>query len=203
MMKLHGFRGTRTSRVEWMLQELGVDYEFVKVDILSGEHKQPGHLGRHAHGLVPSFEDGGTRIIESTAAVLHLADKFADKGLAPALGTPERARYYELAVYAVSTLDETVVPLFFHKVLFPPERRSAAVVDEKTPIWNVAGKLLTERLGDGPFFLGKSFSAVDVIVGYDIGLAEKAGLLSDFPKLHEYAQRITSRDAYKKAYAQG
>lgn len=201
MMKLFGFRGTRSSRVEWLLQELGADYELVKVDLLTGEHKKPEHAKRHAHSLVPALEDGDVRIIESAAMCLYLADKFADKGLAPAPSSPERARYYQLAVYAVSTLDTTVVPLYFHKVIYPPERRSAELVAEKTPTWETAAAFLTEQLGDAPYFNGATFGAVDVIVGYDIALAMKSGLLDKHPALAAYAERVTSREAFKKAHA--
>ena len=200
-MKLFGFKGTRSNRVEWMLREVGADYEFVKVDLLSGEHKKPDHTRRHTHGLVPAFEDGNVHIIESAAACLYLADKLADKGLAPAPSSPERARYYQLAFYAVSTLDETVVPLFFQKVIYPPEKRSPEVVDKKMPIWETAAAFLTQQLGEGPYLLGKSFSAVDVIVGYDLALAAKAGLLKGHPALEAYTERVTSREAFKKAYA--
>ena len=200
-MKLFGFKGTRSNRVEWMLQELGVDFEFVKVDLQTGEHKKPDHVERHAHALVPTFEDGNVRIIESTAAVLYLADKFADKKLAPPLDSSERARYYQLAVYAVSTLDESVVPLFFHTVLFPPEKRKQAVVDEKMPIWNTAAGFLTRQLGEGPFMLGKTFSAADVIVGYDVAVAARAGLLKGHPALENYAGRLASRAAFQKVFA--
>lgn len=200
-MKLFGFKGTRSNRVEWMLQEVGAAYDFVKVDLLSGEHRKPDHVGRHAHALVPAFEDGNVHIIESAAACLYLADKLADKGLAPAAGSPERARYYQLSVYAVSTLDETVVPLFFQKVVYPPEQRKPEVVDQKMPIWETAAAFLTRELGEGPYFLGKSFSAVDVIVGYDLALAAKAGLLKGHPALEAYTERVTSREAFKKAYA--
>lgn len=198
-MKLFGFKGTRSNRVEWMLREVGADYEFVKVDLLTGEHKKPDHTKRHTHGLVPAFEDGNVHIIESAAACLYLADKLADKGLAPAPGSPERARYYQLAFYAVSTLDETVVPLYFQKVVYPAEKRSPAVVDQKMPIWETAAAFLTQQLGEGPYFLGKSFSAVDVIVGYDLALAAKAGLLKGHPALEAYTERVTSREAFKKA----
>ena len=200
-MKLFGFKGTRSNRVEWMLREVGADYELVKVDLLTGEHKKPDHTKRHTHGLVPAFEDGNVHIIESAAACLYLADKLADKGLAPAPGSPERARYYQLAFYAVSTLDETVVPLFFQKVVYPPEKRKPEVVDQKLPIWETAAAFLTQQLGEGPYFLGKSFSAVDVIVGYDLALAAKAGLLKGHPALEAYTERVTSREAFKKAYA--
>lgn len=200
-MKLFGFKGTRSNRVEWMLHEVGASYELVKVDLRAGAHKSPDHVGRHAHGLVPAFEDGDVRIIESAAACLYLADKFADKGLAPAPSSPERARYYQFAFYAVSTLDESVVPLYFQKVVFPPERRKQEVVDAKMPTWETAADFLTRELGENPYLLGKSFSAADVIVGYDLALAAKAGLLAGRPGLEAYVGRLTSRDAFKRAYA--
>jgi glutathione S-transferase len=200
-MKLFGFKGTRSNRVEWMLREGGAAYDFVKVDLQTGEHKKPDHTKRHSHGLVPAFEDGNVHIIESAAACLYLADKLAEKGLAPAPGSPERARYYQLAFYAVSTLDETVVPLYFQKVVFPPEKRSPAVVDQKLPIWETAAAFLTRQLGEGPYLLGTTFSAVDVIVGYDLALAAQAGLLKGHPVLEAYTERVTSREAFKKAYA--
>lgn len=200
-MKVFGFKNSRSNRVEWMLHELGVGYELVKVDLLSGEHKKPEHVARHGHGLVPALEDGDVRMIESAASVLYLADKFADKGLAPPLSSPARARYYQLAFYAVSTLDESVVPLFFHTALYPPEKRQQAVVDAKMPVWETAAALLTRELGDAPYFLGKTFSAVDVVVGYDLALAARTGLLAKHPALAAYTERITSREAFKKAYS--
>jgi glutathione S-transferase len=200
-MKLFGFKGTRSNRVEWMLREVGADYDLVKVDLLRGEHKAPDHARRHAHGLVPAFEDGDVRIIESAAATLYVADKFVDKGFAPSSGTAARARYYQLAFYAVSTLDETVIPLFFQKCILPPEKQTPAIVDAKLPVWETAAAFLERELGDGPFFLGQSFTAADVIVGYDLDLAAKAGLLEGHPKLAAYVDRVRSRPAFEKAYA--
>lgn len=200
-MKLYGFRGTRSSRVEWMLLELGAEYDFVKVDLLSGEHKKAEHVQRHAHALVPAFEDDNVHIIESAAACLYLADKFGDKGLAPAPSSPERARYYQLAVYAVSTLDETVVPLFFQKVVYSAEKRSPEVVEKKMPVWETAAAFLTRELGEAPYFNGKTFGAIDVIVGYDLALAARSGLLEGHPALAAYAERVTSREAFKAAHA--
>ncbi len=200
-MKLYGFKGTRSNRVEWMLREVGADYELVKVDLLTGAHKTPDHTRRHAHGLVPSFEDGDVRIIESAAAALYVADKFADRGFAPPIGSAARARYYQLAFYAVSTLDETVVPLYFEKCILPPERQTRAIVEKKMPVWETAAAFLERELGDQPFFLGAAFTAADVVVGYDLDLAAKAGLLEGHPLLEAYIERVRSRPAFQKAYA--
>lgn len=200
-MKLYGFKNSRSNRVEWMLQELGLPYELVKDDLLAGEQKRADHVARHQHALVPALEDGDVRMIEATAMCLYLADKHAEKGLAPATSSPARARYYQFAVYAASTLDETVIPIFFHTALFPPEKRDASVVEAKMQIWETASQLLTRELGESPFLLGKTFSAADVIVGYDIALAARIGLLAKAPALAAYAERLTSREAFKKAYA--
>ena len=62
---------------------LGAPYEFVQVEIMKGAHKQPEYLAKYPHGRVPYFEDDGTVILESCAAVMYLADKFADEKLAP------------------------------------------------------------------------------------------------------------------------
>ena len=56
MIKLHGFRGTRSTRVEWLLQELGVPYEFVLVDLRKGEHKHESYARLHPHSYVPYLE---------------------------------------------------------------------------------------------------------------------------------------------------
>ena len=71
----------------------------------------------------------------------------------------------------------------------------------RRPIWEAAAQLLVRELGDSPYLLGKTFSAADIIVGYDIALAARTGLLAKYPTLAAYAERITSREAFKKAYA--
>ena len=97
--------------------------------------------------------------------------------MAPAPGSKDRARYYQDALYAVSTIDETVIPIYFHTVVLPPPARKPEVIEQKMPTWNTAASFLTRELGEGPFLFGKTFGAMDVIVGYDMVLAQEAGLL--------------------------
>lgn len=199
MIRLHGFRGTRATRVEWLLQELGVPYEFVLVDLRKGEHKQDPYARLHPHSYVPYLEDGDLRMIESAAMCLHLADKYSDTGMAPPPGTAQRARYYELIVHAVSMLDENVIPMYFHLHILPPEKRDPKVVEKCKPRWLEAATFLEERLGDGPFLLGHKFTAADAAVGYDLFLALKVGLLDGHPKLKAYTERLAERPAFQKA----
>lgn len=199
-IQLHGLPGTRSTRAAWLLEELGVPYEQKLVQFSKGEHKQPPHLARQPHGLVPAINLGHGPMIESAAMCLALADQHADKGLAPALTSPARARYYEAIVYAVSTLDETVIPIYFHRKVLPEAQRDPKLVDAKLPTWKVAANLLTKRLGDRKFLVGDSFTAADVVVGYDLILGLEVGLLEEHPKLKAYTLSLLARPAIKKVF---
>jgi glutathione S-transferase len=200
VIKLYGFPGTRSSRVQWLLEEAKAPYELVVVDITKGAHKQPEHVARHPHGLVPAYEDGSLRLIESTAMCLHVADSFPDAKLAPAPGTPERARYYELIAYTLSTVDDAVVPTYLQLRFTPEEKRDAALIAKNKATFETAANFFVRELGKGPFMLGAAFSAADVIVGYDLALAAQIGLLEKHPTLSEYTARLIERPAFKKAH---
>ncbi|MBK6693823.1 MAG: glutathione S-transferase family protein [Myxococcales bacterium] len=197
---LHGVPGTRSTRAQWLLEELGVPYEHHKLDFMKGEHKGEAHLARHRHGLVPSMDLGTGPMIESAAMCLALADFHENKLLAPKPTSPARARYYEAIVYAISTLDECVIPLYFHKKVLPEAQRDAQVIAAKEPTWKVAADVLTDRLGDKPYLCGQDFTAADVVVGYDLVLALEIGLLKNHLKLADYTQRLMARPAFKRAF---
>jgi glutathione S-transferase len=197
-MKLFGFPGTRSNRIQWVLEEAQIPYEYVKVNLLEGAHKRPEHMARHPHGYVPVLEDGGLTLIESAAMCMHVADM--KNVLAPAIGTPERARYYQFVVYAVAVLDENVIPLYFHMHLLPEAKRQKPIVERCLPIWAQSAAYLEKQLGQGPWLLGSEFTVADVAVGYDLTLAAQIGLLSDQPGLREYAGRLADRPAFKKVF---
>lgn len=199
-MKLYRFPGTRANRPQWVIEELGLDCEYVDVNVMKGEHKTPGYYEMHPHGLLPVLEDGDLRMIESAAMVMHLADKHPEGHLAPAPGTPERAMYYQYIVYAVSTLDEHVIPIFFHSVLLPADKRRPEVVERSRPVWGHAAKFLERCLSGRPYLVGDKFSAADICVGYDLMLAQQAGLLDGHETLKDYTHRLTERPAFKRAY---
>jgi glutathione S-transferase len=199
-IQLHGLPGTRSTRAAWLLEELGVPYELKLVQFSKGEHKQPSHLALQPHGLVPAIDLGNGPMIESAAMCLALADQYADKGLAPALASPARARYYEAIVYAISTLDETIIPIYFHRKVLPDAQRDPKVVDAKLPTWRVAADLLTKRLGDRKFLVGDSFTAADVVVGYGLILGLEVGLLEGYSKLEAYTKSLLGRPAIKKVF---
>jgi len=90
---------------KWMLDECGVAYEIVPIDVKKREHKTPEFLQINPAGKLPALVDGDSRIFENTAICLYLGDKFPEAKLAPKIGAPERGRYLSLMVYSTSQLE--------------------------------------------------------------------------------------------------
>src|SRR5262245_13357522 len=123
-MKLYYAPKTRATRCRWLLEEMGVPYELVQLDLSKGGHKPPGYLEANPHGAVPALTDGDLTMIESSAICMYLVDKFPEKKMAPPPGTPERGRFYQWMVYAVATVEPPVLDYAMNTGGLPDEQRS-------------------------------------------------------------------------------
>lgn len=195
------FPGTRGTRVRWMLEEAGEKYEISPLDFRAGAHKQPGYLALHPHGLVPAAKLEGITLIESAAMCLHLADTHPEANLAPAIGTIERAQYYQWVTYAVATLDAPLVTAILNAIVFPEPRRDAAKIAEGKKTWDVAGPFLEKAIDGKTWLLGEQFTAADVVLGYDVRIAATLGWIEKTSALGAYAERLAARPAFQRAYA--
>ncbi len=90
-MKLYEFGPTRSIRVRWTLQELGVPFEAITVNVMAGEHRSPEFLQLNPAGKLPVLVDGDFVLTESIAAVLYLAEKYPEKGFHAGGAAPARA----------------------------------------------------------------------------------------------------------------
>src|SRR5919112_3078705 len=104
-MKLYYNPQSRAAIAKWMLDECDVDYEIVPIDLQKREHKTPDFLEINPAGKLPALVDGDSRIFESAAICLYLADRFPEANLAPEIDAPERGRYLSLMVYSTSQLE--------------------------------------------------------------------------------------------------
>ncbi len=189
---------TRATRVAFMLEELGVPYERVVLDFAKGEHKTPEYLRIHPHGWVPALVDGETIIHETAAICLHLADRFADRGLAPPVGSPERGTYYQWVVYSVATVEPSLADVFF-QLERPAEQRDEAILRSARERFGLAAAVLASALRGRTYLLGEQFSAADVMVGAMLVWAGAMGLLQGQPELEAYVGRIRSRPAFGRS----
>jgi len=196
-MKLYYVPKTRSTRPRWMLEELGIPYELVRLE----PGKDTGsaeHLERQPLGHVPVLEDGPNRVFESAAICLYLADKYPEKKLVPPMGTPERGLVYQWLFFAMTELEPPLVALTeARKAGWPGE----AAASEARARFAKAVAALEPILAKRPYLLPSDFSVADVVVGAVLGWAQAVRLLEGLPAVGAYVSRLLARPAWQRARA--
>jgi glutathione S-transferase len=184
-----------------LLREVGAPFDLVILDKEHGEHKAAAYLKLNPMGRVPTLVDGDLVVFESAAICLHLVDKHPDSGLAPPVGTPERARFYQWLVYLTNTVQADMMPYFYPDRFAPPEaadRVKAIMVDRLMGHF----ALLDGELAGRDHLLGERVSAVDVylfmLARWTRHMPRKA---RDLPNLGPYLARIHARPSVQAVYA--
>ena len=193
-MKLYWCPRTRASRAIWALEEACVPYERVHIDIsVPLERRDAGFLRASPMGKVPALEDGETRLADSAAIALYVADRYAAGRLAPAVDAPTRGRFLYWTFYGPGVME----PAMAEKAGgWAPHRSRNGWGDFDSMIHT-----LEQGLGDGPWLLGETFTAADVVVGSTVAFMRMFGMLPDSAPLNAYADRCVARPAYRKAMA--
>lgn len=199
MIKLYYANFTRATRPRWLLEELAVPFELVRVDMKAGAHKEPHYIESvHPHGAVPAAEIEGKHIIESGAIVAALADRFLDKGLAPKPDSPERAWYFQWLFYA----QVTVEPALIHMVEVTQAAAAGAPhVDavKRAAHWQTVLAVVEKALDKKDWIMGQRFSAVDCVLGSLLVWASSAKLITGCAAITAYVDRCKARPAYVRA----
>jgi len=183
-MKLYFNPQSRAVISKWMLDECGADYEVVPIDFTKGEHKQPEFLKINPAGKLPALADGDTKVFESAAICLYLADKFPQANLAPKIDAPERGRYLSLMVYSTSQLE----PALGDALLGGQTSPQRGWTDFET-----CKKVIEGELGGGPYLFGNWFTAADVMIGSMFIWKRIFGAPPDGPKLEAYVDHLLAR----------
>jgi glutathione S-transferase len=184
---------TRSSRVLWLLEEIGEPYELT--EIAGAQRRSAEHVRRHPLGRVPALELGdGTTMFESAAICLQLADLDPAAGLIGPLGSADRARVYQWVLFAVAELE---APLF----RWIRELGEGTTESPAHDRFADAAAALESALGDHDWLLGSHFTVADVMCASVLEGAASRELLGPWPGLEAYVQRSESRPAYAKAAA--
>jgi glutathione S-transferase len=199
-VKLYGYRNGRTLRALWTLEEVGAKYEYVEVDLFSGEGREPSFLKINPGGKVPVLDDDGMIVTESAAICMHLAEKFPESRLLPPPGTPERTACYRWISFVLTELDAPLWTIAKHRFALPRERRVPSAIE--TASWEVRNvlKVFAEGLGTKPYLAADSFTVADIIAGHTLSWA-KSARFSLPESLEAYLQALLTRDAAVRARA--
>ena len=191
-MKLYGFGPTRSLRALWGLKELDADFEFIPVNLLTGEHRQPDFLRLNPAGKVPVLVDGDIVIPESAAIVLYLADKYPEKRFLPA-GVKERAQVYRWVMFAVTELEQPLWRISKHTALYPKDQRLAAYIVLAKEEFRAMAAILDSHLEGRRFIVGDSLTVADCVTAYLVDWANEFHLIDDFSQLQAYLERMYAR----------
>jgi glutathione S-transferase len=192
---------TRSGRVRWMLEELGVAYDLRAIDLEGGENNKVEYRRIHPLGEVPALVDDDLIVLDTTAICMYLADRFPDRQMAPPVGSPDRARYYQWLSIATGVVEPIVQTIFDTTVVSPDPERSPPILAAAMKRWREVGKMLDVAMGGRAYFVGERLTAVDILLGSILMWAGQMDLLDDLPDLKSYAHYLASRGAYKRAAA--
>ncbi len=191
--RLYYMPRTRSSRVLWMLEEIGAPYELTEVR--GAQRRSEEHLRRHPLGRVPALQlsDGAT-MFESAAICLQLADLNPDAGLIGPVGSTERGLVYQWVVFAVSELE---APL----CRWIGELADGAADSPAHDRFTEAAAAIQSALAGPDWLVDDRFSVADVMCASVLQGAKARALLRPWPGLEDYVQRSEARPACARAAA--
>ena len=191
-MQLYEFAPTRSIRVRWTLQELGVEFESIPVNMIAGEHRRPEFLKINPAGKLPVLVDGEVVLTESVAIVLYLAEKYSDKGLVPT-NLRQRAQLNRWLLFAATELEQPLWRIARHTTLYPEDRRLPGDVALAREDFEVMADVLEEHMNGRQFVVGDAVTVADFVLAYTLDWANEVRLLDDFPRLQAYMERMYAR----------
>ena len=216
MITVHHLNNSRSQRVLWLLEELGLPYEIKKYQRDAKTMLAPPDLMKvHPLGKSPVITDDALTVAETGAIVEYVIERYGNGRLAPAIGSPERLRWrYWMHFAEGSAMPPLLLKLIFERIKITPmpffakpiakgicNKVLAAMVEP-----NLKRQLdfMEAELGTSEWFAGAEFSAADIQMSFPLeAAAQRAGLDASRPKLMAFLKRIHARPAYKKALARG
>jgi glutathione S-transferase len=207
MITLHYNPGAASFAVHVLLIELGTPFELALVDTKAQAHKSAAYLAMNPNGLIPVLQDGPLVLHETVAILMHLADTHAAAGLAPPLGTPERALFYKWGLWLSNTMQATLIHYFYPERMVAPGHAEGVVqvkAAAEAKVGHCLGQLDDQlRKAGGPWLLGATYSALDpmafMLCRWTRNFAGSRPA-REYPQLLPYLRRVHERPAVQRAF---
>lgn len=216
MIVVHHLNNSRSQRILWLLEELGLAYQIQRYRRDAATMLAPAELRQvHPLGKSPVITDGVNTVAESGAIIEYLLERYGAGRLAPAAGTPERLRY----TYWLHFAEGSMMPPLLLKLIFDRVEKGPMPFFARPIAKSIAGKVKTAfiqpnldrlldfmeaELGTSEWFAGSAFTAADVQMSFPVeAAASRGGLDARRPRLMAFLERIHARPAYRKAIERG
>jgi len=194
MITLYHAPKSRSSRMIFLLEELGAPYEIKIVTIRRGDGSGMVDASNpHPHAKVPAIRHGNEIVFESPAIVSYLADAFPEAGLAPKPGEAGRGQYLTMLAYYGDVVEPAFVSKFM-KMDVPRGTAGWVAVEEVMPYID---KLLTAQ----PYIAGEKFTGADILYATTFGMFAQNPMMPKLASVDAYVKRCLERPAYARAGA--
>jgi glutathione S-transferase len=187
---------SRARTVHWMLEEVAAPYRIELIDFSKAEHKSPAFLAVNPMGKLPAITHRGVAITETGAICAYLADAFPAAGLAPRMDEPSRGSYLRWLFFGAGCVDGALIDRMLARPA--PEKTSALGYGTYADVVETLDKAITP----GPYILQQRFSAADVYLGSQIGIAIMFKSLEPRPSFQRYLDLLHQRPAYQRLQEQ-
>jgi glutathione S-transferase len=216
MIVVHHLNNSRSQRILWLLEELGLPYEIKKYQRDAKTMLAPPELRAiHPLGKSPVITDGDVTVAESGAIIEYLLETYGAGRLIPAAGTADKRRY----TYMLHFAEGSAMPPLLMKLVFDRIETSPMPFFVKPVARGIAQKVkggfvhpnlkanmdfLEAELNKSTWFAGDAFTAADIQISFVLEASSaRAGLDTRYPKLQAYLERIHARPAYQRALERG
>lgn len=198
-MQLYELGFTRSIRARWTLQELGVDFEAISVNLFAGEAQRPEFLKLNPAAKIPVLVDGDFVLTESAAIVLYLAEKYGKLLPTDARG---RAEVNKWLLFTVTELEQPLWRIAKNRNLYPEAQRLAADIPLASEDFRAMADVAEKHMQGRTFAVGDSVTVADFVLAYTLDWANEVRLLDRCPQLVAYMERMYARPRAPKRIAQ-
>jgi glutathione S-transferase len=216
MITVHHLNNSRSQRILWLLEELGLEYEIKRYERDAKTMLAPPELRAvHPLGKSPVITDGATMVAESGAIIEYLLERYGNGRFIPAAGTPDKLRFTYFMHYAEgSAMTPLLMKLVFDRVetspmpffVKPVAKGIAKKVKSSYILPQISAHLnyLESELAGKDWFAGTEFSGADIQISFVLEAgAARGGLGEQYPNLAAFLERIHARPAYQRALERG
>jgi len=197
MITLYGLPRSRSLRVSWMLEELGLDWQYHYVSFQAGEQRSEEFLALNPCGKVPALKDGDLVLSESAAICLYLAEKYGPQFL-PEPGSKASALHHRWISFTTTELEQALWSMGKHRFALPEEQRIVEMIDTATWEFNQAAAIAEGWIPESGYLLGEQFSVADILLCHTLNW--EVSFQQTLPeKLMNYRKRTSQRRALNHA----
>ena len=191
---------SRSVRVLWLAEEIGLSYQLEMVEMFSAEMQRPEFLAVHPQGKVPAIDDDGFILWETSAIFDYLITKYSDGRLIPPRDTASGAKAVQWMTFAEGALAVTMGEIAAHSAYLPDSRRIPALVDRGNEPAPQLIAIVEQALSDKSYIVGEIFTAADIMLAFALNIARHLDFVNEStPNCLAYCQRLEQRPAYLRA----